>query len=353
MRLAYVTFGWSGHDQRFVDGWGNAGLSVKSFNLDSTSAEGPGSFNRFGESLLAWDPHLVQAGPLNSLMDIVIDHWSGPLIATSCGFDLLETGPSVEDPADLERRLSAATLLFVDSEPGKQRAISLGMQRDRIRTFPWGVDLLDFQPNCSPAQFGNPSPECTLLSLRRLEPLYDVETIIRGFAALRSSMPASLIIASDGSEKARLTELAIRLGIAKDVEFRGEVDRDELRCLLHEADIYVSASLTDGTSVSLIEALASGLPAVISNIPGNRPWALPGAVELFEVRDSQGLVQRVHGLLNVWQLDPTQRATACRNVRRLAEERADWSRTLGLFPDFARDCIELYRRDNQMRSSGL
>jgi len=52
----------------------------------------------------------------------------------------------------------------------------------------------------------------------------------------------------------------------------GKLNVDELIVQLQSADIYVSASLSDGSSISLLEAMACGLAPIVSDIPGNREW---------------------------------------------------------------------------------
>ena len=53
---------------------------------------------------------------------------------------------------------------------------------------------------------------------------------------------------------------------------RGRVDREELVNYLNAADIYVSTSYSDGTSLCLLEAMATGLPAVVTDVPANLEW---------------------------------------------------------------------------------
>jgi L-malate glycosyltransferase len=60
------------------------------------------------------------------------------------------------------------------------------------------------------------------------------------------------------------------------VRFPGQVKLADLPAYYHAADLYVSASHSDGSSISLLEALACGRPALVSDIPGNREWITPG-----------------------------------------------------------------------------
>lgn len=113
-----------------------------------------------------------------------------------------------------------------------------------------------------------------LLSTRHLEPYYGVETVLRAFAALREAYPeATLTVAGVGSQEHRLRELARELGVAP--AFVGRIDPEGMPALYAEADIFVNASVVDNQPVSLLEALAAGLP-VVSTPTGDIPAMLGG-----------------------------------------------------------------------------
>ena len=105
------------------------------------------------------------------------------------------------------------------------------------------------------------------------------------------------------------------------VQFAGQVRQDDLPDYYCSADLYVSASHSDGSSVSLMEALASGLPAIVSDIPGNREWITPGEQGwLFPDGDDEALASLI---LQAYRSAPLP---ALSSRRQLAEQRADWPR---------------------------
>jgi glycosyltransferase involved in cell wall biosynthesis len=83
---------------------------------------------------------------------------------------------------------------------------------------------------------------------------------------------ARIVIAGDGSEMEELASLARDLNVEDHVEFRGSARHDEVPELLRSSKVYVSSALSDGTSNSLLEAMACGVFPVVSNIEANRPW---------------------------------------------------------------------------------
>jgi glycosyltransferase involved in cell wall biosynthesis len=101
-----------------------------------------------------------------------------------------------------------------------------------------------------------------LLSTRNLEPYYDVATILKAFALVKTEVPlATLTVAGSGSEEGRLRELAGALKV-DGVWFVGRVDPSAMPKLCNDADVFLNASILDNQPVSILEACASGLPIV-------------------------------------------------------------------------------------------
>ena len=107
-----------------------------------------------------------------------------------------------------------------------------------------------------------------LLSNRNLEPLYNVECVLRAFALVQLRAPeARLIVVGDGSERARLHALSVNLGLDH-VEFFGKVAPKEMPAFYDRADIFLNASDIDNMPVSHLEACACGLPVVTTDAGG-------------------------------------------------------------------------------------
>lgn len=107
-----------------------------------------------------------------------------------------------------------------------------------------------------------------LLVTRHLEPLYDVECVLRAFHQIQSVYPAaSLWIAGTGSQEASLRSLSQNLRL-KNVEFLGYIAHDRLPDLYDQCDILLNASRVDNFPASLLEASAAGLAVVSTNAGG-------------------------------------------------------------------------------------
>jgi glycosyltransferase involved in cell wall biosynthesis len=103
---------------------------------------------------------------------------------------------------------------------------------------------------------------------RALEPLYNVECILRAFKIIESKYPAaSLTIAHDGVSRPALEKLAQELEL-KNARFIGKVPHDKIAALYNDADIYLTTPNIDCMPGSLLECFASGLPVVATNAGG-------------------------------------------------------------------------------------
>lgn len=172
----------------------------------------------------------------------------------------------------------------------------------------------------------------TLLSSRSLESHYNIADTLRAFALIEQRMPeASLIVAGDGSERARLQALAAELGL-KQVEFVGAVAPDRMPELYDRADVFVNASLIDNMPLSLIEAFACGL-AVVSSNAGGIPHLVTGGETglLVPCGDYKALAANVIRLLEDQRLaaELIRRARAACQQYTWAATRVLWLKVYG------------------------
>jgi glycosyltransferase involved in cell wall biosynthesis len=277
-------------------------------------------------------PNLIQAGPLQRSAFLAALTGFQPLVSMSWGYDLIHDAQRNAWWRGATRfTLRRSDALVADSQIIRQLAIAHGMPAERIVTFPWGIDLKHFSPAKraeTPLETpGNPPP-FTLLSTRNWEPVYGVEVIAHAFVqAARQRPELRLVMLGNGSLAGQLRTIFLRGGAMGEgdancrVFLPGLVSQADLPRYYRSADLYVAATHSDGTSISLLEALACGLPALVSDIPGNREWITPGEQGwLFPEGDVQALAQAM-----VRAVDQRDRlAEMGRHARQLAEQRADW-----------------------------
>ena len=125
------------------------------------------------------------------------------------------------------------------------------------------VDLSRFYP--SPAR----APGQHIVVTRNLEDIYDIPTALRAFAKIREiHEDASMTVAGSGPRLADLRKLCETLGIAAAVRFTGRLDNDDVAKLYRAADLALNPSTVDNMPISLLEAMASGVPIVSTNVGG-------------------------------------------------------------------------------------
>jgi glycosyltransferase involved in cell wall biosynthesis len=200
-----------------------------------------------------------------------------PLIVTIHGSDLRM---ALEKSALIRKLFTyvckKATHLNCVSEVQKKQIEQLGIMNNKISVIPMGADESFLEMGKSRKIELN-KHHFIIISNRNLLPIYNVSLLIRAIPIVLKEEPETkFLIAGDGAEKESLEREVKDLNISSSVRFLGRVLHEEMPTLLSQADIYVSTSLYDGTSVSLLEALATGAFPVVTDIPSNREWISDG-----------------------------------------------------------------------------
>jgi glycosyltransferase involved in cell wall biosynthesis len=198
------------------------------------------------------------------------------------------------------------------------------MNPARTVIFPWGTDIEHFIPKTYKR---SNVKTFTLFCSRTWEAIYGVDVLAKAFvkvALLDSNV--NLILLGGGSQGAKIRQILMSGSVMERVHFGGHVGQADLPRWYHMADIYISASHVDGSSVTLMEALASGLPCLVSDIPGNREWIEDGVNGwLFRDGDVDDLANKIlHALKNRKSLKKIGEA-----ARKTAEQKADWKKNFG------------------------
>lgn len=184
--------------------------------------------------------------------------------------------------------------------------------------------------------------ENRIISTRSLEPLYDLETIIKALPRILHTIPdARLTLIGSGSQEKLLQQHAHELGVGEAIDFIGHVSNAQIPSYMSHAKVYVSTSLTDGTSISLLEGIAAGLIPVVSDIPANRPWITPGDNGyLFRARDSEDLARKI-----IQALKHEEKFASVLEKRRITlKDEVSWRSIAGRFATVYHEAVELARQ---------
>jgi glycosyltransferase involved in cell wall biosynthesis len=162
-----------------------------------------------------------------------------------------------------------------------------------------------------------------VLVARNLEPIYDNGTALRAFAIVHAQHPQThLTVAGSGPEETALRELAAQLGLQSAVSFSGRLDRDQMAELLRCASVALNPSRVDNMPNSILEALASGLPVVSTNV-GGVPFIVQHDVTalLVSPQDPAAMAQALLRLLGDPDLARRLADNGLREVQRYTWER--------------------------------
>jgi glycosyltransferase involved in cell wall biosynthesis len=293
---------------------------------------------RVRRALRAFAPDVVFAPYLSSNGLVAALAWRGPLVVSARGGDVLEQAGHLPAPRPFHGWLvrfvcARARAVHAVSEPLRDALVALGVPAARIACFPIGVDTERFRPR-EPAPGGPPRIVCT----RRQEPVYENQVVVEALARLRAAgteFEATLVGGGPLLEARRAQARALDLEGC--VRFSGQIAHDELPALLAGADVYVSASSSDGTSSSLLEALACGCFPVVSRIPANEGWIREGETgAFFAVGDAAGLADRLAFALARPELRRRAAEANRAEVVRRGDQHANLERLLGLLEEAAR-----------------
>ena len=346
-RLLYASHGFSTHDRRFMSSAVHGGWSVHHLRFDG-GGESVGdeslpdgavienwlgsqvplnedSQERFVEAVIGVAervrPHVVHAGPLTTVTPVIARAGLRPLIAMSWASDLLMESPrSVRARRAAELSIAASSLVLVDARSVAITAIEHGADPDLVSIIPWGVELerFPFRP------MRHPSGVLRLLSLRSHEPVYDIDTLLNALSIAHATRGpvTTLDIVGSCSLTPQLMRRAIELEVSHLVTWHGRVSENDVARYLARCDVHVSTSHVDGTSISLLQAMASGRPSIAVDNASNREWIEPGATGwLFRGGDARDLADR---LIEIVDTRDTLQEIG-RGVRDRVEQNGDWN----------------------------
>lgn len=232
------------------------------------------------------------------------------------------------------RALSASAAVLANGEH-LARSVTELAPNATVSPLYLGVDIADYSPG--PAASQSLSFICT----RGFLEVYDNATIVRALGLLGDIPPGlSMKFVSSGpllAETQRLADAVIPTSWRDRVVFLGGASQEELKNIVKSASFYLSASLSDGTSSSLLEAMASGLIPIVSDIAANREWIIPGENGLlFAPGDHQGLAAQIRRAITH---EPWMAGARIAN-RALVEQRANANVNMIKLLDILNRCLQ-------------
>lgn len=249
-----------------------------------------------------------------------------------------EHGREHDDPLvnRLQDRLAAQWtdhVAAVSPRLSRYMSSAVGVEPRRVVTIPNGVDTELFSPGPADealrARLAIPADALVIGSVGRLVPVKAYGKLVEAYAEIRRGRPAGsapliLVIFGEGGDRAEIEATADRLGVRDGVRLPGWTDRpaDAYRLL----DVFVMTSLSEGMSISLMEAMACGVAPVVTDV-GSNAEVLGESLAAHAVCDGAGasLSARITELLDY----PAERAAVGAEARARACSAHSLARTLG------------------------
>lgn len=193
----------------------------------------------------------------------------GKIVVSFLGYDLSRLLKIVDGKKYYAEVFKEADLLLPLCRLFQKKLISLGASKEKIEIHHLGI---------SPDDFGfllkKPGDILKILTVSRLVPKKGIDYGLRALAKVINKLNFEYQIIGDGSEKKRLIKLVKQLKLSKRVEFLGQQTSNQARRAMKQADIFLLPSVIapdgdmEGTPVSLMEAMASGLMVISTNHSG-------------------------------------------------------------------------------------
>ncbi len=348
MRILYFSLGYCTHDYRFLKAISDGGHEVYFVQLEGNQRQVesraiPENVNQViwkgGREPFRWSklfslisdfrrltreikPDLIHAGPIQTCGLVTVASGFRPILTMSWGFDLMDdVHKNIFMPLITRYVLRHSDFFTSDANVTKDKALAYGMNPDNTIVFPWGVDLEHFSQK---KEERGKKEGFVLFCNRSWEERYGVDVLAKAFVQVAQQRDdVRLILLNGGSQGAKLRQIFQRGGVDDFVTYGGQISQNDLPNWYHQADVYISPSHVDGSSVSLMEALACGLPCLVSDIPANKEWVFENENGwLFRDGDVNHLAEKILMALN----QPEKLHQMGQAGRRSAEKRADWKK---------------------------
>lgn len=232
--------------------------------------------------------------------------------------------------------LRRADKITCDAEFVKEEIVRIsGCHPDKIVVFPWGIDLKTFRfldgKSIIREKLGWQDKKILIMTRSMDKPLYGHETFILALPTIIEKMPDTrVILVGDGLLKEKIKKQVVTLNLEKYIYFAGLVNEEKMAEYLNAADIYVSGSISDGTSCSLLEAMACKLPVVVTDIPANREWVVDSQNGyLVPIKDVNLLSSTI---IKILKNEKSWESFGIKN-RKIVEAKADWENNFSILEE--------------------
>ena len=238
--------------------------------------------------------------------------------------------------------LNGATRITCDCEEVKRAILDLvNYDKDNITVFPWGIDLKLFNPGRTNPDIINDlgwQQKRIIIMTRSFNQLYGVQYFLMALPKIIRTEPKTrVLLIGTGPLLDELKGIVNSLDLNQYVHFTGSVPNDRLAYYLNSAEVYVSTAISDGSSISLLEAMACRLPVVVSDVPAIHEWLKDGKNGYIVPRSKVNPIsEKIITLLNDHSLADKMGALNFRIANKKANWDDNYSKLEKIYQDLAR-----------------
>lgn len=241
-----------------------------------------------------------------------------------------------------KKALFSADLIYAVSRDIQNHILTdFRIPTSRVKYLPFGIDTDLFVSYTRGQQ--NSRTTIEIFSNRGFFPVYDNETLIEGFAlAYQQDARLRLTLKGEGPEEERIRTLVDTLNLSDCVEFRKKTAYSEVSRDLQTPDIFITTSVSDGTPVSLLEAMSSGLPCIATSVGGIPEWIVNNETGLLV---PPGSPEKIADAILSLARDPDLRKRLGAAAREVVVKNGQWKTLMAQAEKDYLALIETYRQD--------
>ncbi len=260
---------------------------------------------------------LIVAAPLTGTISIIPKNLTIPIVGISLAYDVNSENLS----SDLRVNLQRCKLIVCDCKYIEDKIIiEHSFDQEKISVIPFGCDLDLFQSE-SQQKYTEPN----ILVTRNWFPTHSNKIVVEALQLLHEQgLDFNCTFVGNGPELQETIEKVSNSPMNSKIFFVGPKSPKDIRKLMNESNFYVSASRSDGSSVSLMEALAAGLICIVSDFPSNREWVdHQKSGFLFQNGSAESLCNMIREVL---EIKPEVLSSISQVGIEVAKSKANWTK---------------------------
>ena len=271
---------------------------------------------------LASEDSVVVSGPLDTVSVNLVGGSFGH-VGVSFATDVMVTAAqSPEELSRLRRLVQSLDVLVTDNYATENALVSMGATADQILRIPWGPDKAAAS-SLTRAECGWPEDRRIVLYPRSLGTHYDPGVFVDALVLVAKRVPDVLaVLVQVGSLVEDTKKRIADAGLGAHVHFEPLREPGEFRAMMACADVVVVTPRTDGTSVTVMDAMAQGVPVVSSLTAGSAEWVVEGITGwTFPVGSASSLADAMERALLA---EESRRALIIEQAITLVSQKAGW-----------------------------